>query len=92
METLSTLLAICAGNSPVPGEFPTQKSVTWALVFSLICAQISGWVNNDDAGDMRRHRSHYDVIVMMMVVRMKPPLLQHAPGLNELILLCLEIK
>ena len=24
----SALLAICAGNSPVPGEFPTQRSVT----------------------------------------------------------------
>ena len=28
METFSMLLAICAGNSPVPGEFPTQRSVT----------------------------------------------------------------
>ena len=28
METFSALLAICAGNSPVPGEFPTQWPVT----------------------------------------------------------------
>ena len=28
METFSTLLAICAGNSPVTGEFPTQRPVT----------------------------------------------------------------
>ena len=28
METLSALLAICAGNSPVTGEFPAQKPVT----------------------------------------------------------------
>ena len=28
METFSALLAICAGNSPVPGEFPAQKPVT----------------------------------------------------------------
>ena len=28
MEILSALLAICAGNSPVAGEFPTQKPVT----------------------------------------------------------------
>ena len=28
METFSTLLAICAGNSPVPGEFPSQRPVT----------------------------------------------------------------
>ena len=27
METFSALLAICAGNSPVNGEFPTQKPV-----------------------------------------------------------------
>ena len=28
METFSAPLAICAGNSPVPGEFPTQRPVT----------------------------------------------------------------
>ena len=28
MESFSALLAICAGNSPVPGEFPTQRPVT----------------------------------------------------------------
>ena len=28
METFSALLAICAGNSPVPGEFPTQRPMT----------------------------------------------------------------
>ena len=28
METFSALLAICAGNSPVPGEFPVQRPVT----------------------------------------------------------------
>ena len=27
----SALLALCAGNSPVPGEFPTQMPVTWSL-------------------------------------------------------------
>ena len=25
---------------------------------------INGWVNNREAGDLRRHRDHYDVIVM----------------------------
>ena len=28
METFSAFLAICAGNSPVPGEFPAQRPVT----------------------------------------------------------------
>ena len=28
MEKFSVLLTICAGNSPVPGEFPAQSPVT----------------------------------------------------------------
>ena len=28
METFSVLLAICVGNSPVTGKFPTQRPVT----------------------------------------------------------------
>ena len=31
---------------------------------SLIYAWINDWVNNREAGDLRRHRGHYDVIVM----------------------------
>ena len=31
METYSALLAICAGNSPVTGEFPAQRPVTWSF-------------------------------------------------------------
>ena len=37
-----------------------------ALVFSLICASINGWVNNREAGDLRPYRAHYDVIVMKL--------------------------
>ena len=33
-------------------------------MFSLIYTRINGWVNNREAGDLRRHRIHYDVIVM----------------------------
>ena len=35
-----------------------------ALMFSLIYTWINGWVNNDEAGDLRRHRAHYGVTVM----------------------------
>ena len=63
METFPALLAICAGNSPVPGEFHTKGQWRGALMFSLICARINSWVNNGEAGDLRRHRDHYDVIV-----------------------------
>ena len=31
METFSALLAICAGNPPVTGEFPSQRPVTWSF-------------------------------------------------------------
>ena len=110
---------LCAGNSPVTGEFPTQKasnaenvSIWWrhhgeiwcyicihsdliqtisyywsfvrgihrslvnsphkdqwcgALMFSLIWAWTSGWVNNRDAGDLRRYRANYDVTVMKLL-------------------------
>ena len=33
-------------------------------MFSLICAWINGCVNDDEAGDLRRHRANYDVTVM----------------------------
>ena len=36
-------------------------------MFSLIWAWINSWVNNHEAGDVRRHHAHYDVTVMMMV-------------------------
>ena len=36
METFSALLALCAGNSPVPGEFPAQRPVTRNFDVSLI--------------------------------------------------------
>ena len=35
-----------------------------ALIVSLICAWINGWVDNCEAGDLRRYIAHYDVIVM----------------------------
>ena len=33
-------------------------------MISLICVWINAWVNNRDAGDLRRHRAYYDVTVM----------------------------
>ena len=42
-----------------------------ALMFSLICTRINGWVNNGEAGDLRRHRPHYDVIVMIFIINLR---------------------
>ena len=53
METFSASLAICKGQ--------------WrgALMISLICVWISGWVNNHEVGDLRRYYAHFDVTVMI---------------------------
>ena len=37
-----------------------------ALMFSLISAWLEGWINNREAGHLRRHRAHYDVTVMSL--------------------------
>ena len=64
MEKFSVLLALCAENSPVTDEFPSQSQRRGTLIFSLICAWTNSWANNRDAGDWRRHCAHYDVTVM----------------------------
>ena len=47
-----------------PVNSPHKCQWRGALMFSLICAWIDGWVNNPEAGDLRRYRAHYDVTVM----------------------------
>ena len=47
-----------------PVNFPHKGQWRGALMFSLICVWINGWVNNHEAGDLRRYRAHYDVTVM----------------------------
>ena len=66
METFFALLAICAGNSPVTGEFPAQRSVTrsFGVFFDLrlnrrLSKQYYYYYYYREAGDVRRHRAHY---------------------------------
>ena len=47
-----------------PVKSPPKGQWRGALLFSLICTWINGWVSNREAGDFRHHRAHYDVIVM----------------------------
>ena len=51
-----------------PVKSPHKGQWRGALMFSLICAWINGWVNNREAGDLRRHRTHYDVTVMFLSI------------------------
>ena len=56
METFSELLALC--------EFPSQRPVTRSFdVFFHLC--LNEWLSKQlEAGDLRCHRDHYDIIVM----------------------------
>ena len=48
-------------NSPHKGQW------RGALMFSLICVWINGWVSNREAGDLRRNSAYYDVTVMRVI-------------------------
>ena len=47
-----------------PVHSPHKGQWHRAFMFSLICAWTNGWANHRYAGDLRRHRTHYDVTVM----------------------------
>ena len=62
METFSALLALRAGNSPVPGEFPTQRPVTRSsdVFFDLrlnkrLSKQSWGWWLETQSDSLWRH-------------------------------------
>ena len=58
-------------TGPLCGEFighrwipRTKASDVQLWCFFFICHWTNGWVNNREAGGLRRHRAHYDVIVL----------------------------
>ena len=68
METFSALLALCAGNSLVTGEFPSQRPATrsFGVFFDLrlkkrLSKQSWGWW-------LGRYRAQYELTVMFLVV------------------------
>ena len=65
METFSALLAICAGNSPVPGELPTHRPVARSVD---VFFDLRPNKQLNEAGDLGRNRAHYDVTVMVISV------------------------
>ena len=65
MEIFSALLAICAGYSPAAGEFPARRPMTRSFDVLFDLRLNKRWVNNHEAGHLRRQRAHYDVIVMI---------------------------
>ena len=53
-----------------PANSPHKGQWRGALMFSLIWAWVHRWVHNCEAGDLKCHRAHYDVIVMFMFFRL----------------------
>ena len=51
-------------NSPVAGEVLAKASDAEFWWFLWSAYSINGWINNGEAGDLRSHRAHYDLIVM----------------------------
>ena len=50
-----------------PVNSPHKVQWRGALMLSLICAWINGWVNNRQACDLRSHRGHYDITVLPVI-------------------------
>ena len=65
-----------------PVNFPHKGQWRGALMFSLIYAWINDWVNDREAGDLRRQHGHYDVIVMNFWVKISG-LIQISPPIME---------
>ena len=64
-ETFAAILALFVrGIHRPPVNSPHKGQWRGALMFSLICAWINGWANSREAGDLKRHRTHYIVTVM----------------------------
>ena len=65
METFCALLALCAGNSSITSGFPSQRPVKQSFGLFLDLFLKNGWVNNWDAGDLRRHWAQCHATVVM---------------------------
>ena len=78
METFSALLAICAGNSPVTGEFPAQRPVTrsFDVFFDLrlnerLSKRSWGWWCETPSRPLWRHSNAPNVRCMLAYIHKK---------------------
>ena len=65
---------ICPVPGPLCGEFTGHRWIPltkasdaefWCFIWSA--PELNGWVKNREAGDLRRHRVHYDITVMELL-------------------------
>ena len=70
METFSALLALCGGEFTGDRRIPLTKASDaqlWCFLWSA--PEWTVGLNDEDAGDLRHHRTHYDVIAMLKNIR-----------------------
>ena len=74
METFFTFLAICAGNSPVPGESPSQRPVTrsFDVYFDLrpnkqLSKRSWGWWFEMQSRSLWRHRNDQEPLLLILI-------------------------
>ena len=89
METFSALLVICAGKSPVPGEFATQRPVTrsFDVFFDLdlskrLSKQSWGWWLETPPSSLWRHCN--EMPQHFITMRMFVPLQFTASSFNNI--------
>ena len=64
MDTFSVLLTLCAGNSPVTSEFPSQRPVMW-IFYVFFDLHLNKRLSKKPCSCfLRCHCTHYDVTVM----------------------------
>ena len=68
IETFSRYWPLVREIHRSPVDFPHKGQWRGALIFSLIWAWTNCWSNDRNAGDLRRHRTNYDVTVMYLTV------------------------
>ena len=70
IENIFRVTGHLCGEFTGPRWIPhTKASDAELLMVPLIYAWINNWVNNREAGDLRRQRGHYDVIVINLSKR-----------------------
>ena len=93
----STLLAICAGNLPVPGEFPAQKPVTrsFAVFFHLcpnkrLSKKSWGWWFETPSCPLWRHCNAYEYFLIVWFFTTRYLDFQNVETLKLCFLKCLK--
>ena len=79
------------GEFTGPRWIPRTKASD-ALMSSFICVWINDWVNNREAGDLRRYRAYYHVIVTKYIMSAKWQNVCRPIRWNHLLILaCLQV-